>query len=393
MKSKPNFDILESLRGLAALYVCIGHARANLWIGGDQYLKLHPQESQGITDYLILVLNILTRLSSEFVIVFFVLSGFSIAHSLRKNTQVLHFYKRRFIRLYPPYISALLWAMVVILIINQIAPQFINGTYQTATFDRLNASTQLFEWDAFLKNLIYLPQLDGVLTPFWSLTMEVIFYLLAPFVFRNRKMFYNGSILLFLFWIVNKFAGWPVHPVLEGYLFYNLFFAIGVALYFNYDFVIEKFKFLTTSKALWFSIALFFSMIGISLVIRKFESITAFLAAMMAIALIAYLLTNKKEIKWLIGIGRFSYTLYITHFPTIMLYLVAFFLITNAQPPYIYNSLVFIPCVFFCLGIAYLHYYFIERKSKQMLEGLRKRGGIAKEHAPQLAKITESGAE
>src|SRR6476661_6924887 len=128
MKRKLNFDILESLRGLAALYVCIGHARGNLWIGGEQYLKMHPRETLGISDYLVLGLNMLTRLSTEFVIVFFVLSGFSIAHSLRNNTQPLPFYKRRFIRLYPPYITALLWAMAVVLIIQVIAPQFVDGS-------------------------------------------------------------------------------------------------------------------------------------------------------------------------------------------------------------------------------------------------------------------------
>src|SRR3982751_2712005 len=99
MKRKIDFDILESLRGLAALYVCIGHSRANLWIGGEQYMKLHPADTLGFKDYLLLGLNMLTRLSTEFVIVFFVLSGFSIAHSLRKNTNAAPFYKRRFVRL------------------------------------------------------------------------------------------------------------------------------------------------------------------------------------------------------------------------------------------------------------------------------------------------------
>src|SRR4051812_25747669 len=180
MKRKLNFDILESLRGLAALYVCIGHSRANLWIGGEKYLQLHPRGTLGITDYLILALNMLTRLSTEFVIVFFVLSGFSIAHSLRNSTTPLPFYKRRFIRLYPPYITAIIWAMAVVLLIQGIQPHLIDKTYSTPVLDRLADSRLLFNWAVFFKNLLYLPQLDGMLRPFWSLTMEVAFYLIAP---------------------------------------------------------------------------------------------------------------------------------------------------------------------------------------------------------------------
>lgn len=123
MKKKIDFDILESLRGMASLYVCIGHARALLWIGGEHYLKIHPRETLQWTDYLLLGLNMLTRLSTEFVIVFFVLSGFSIAHSLRNSTAPGSFYKRRFVRLYPPYLLALLWAMLTIGLLQWLVPQ------------------------------------------------------------------------------------------------------------------------------------------------------------------------------------------------------------------------------------------------------------------------------
>jgi peptidoglycan/LPS O-acetylase OafA/YrhL len=379
MKRKLNFDILESLRGMAALYVCIGHSRANLWIGGEHYLQLHPRNTWGFSDYLLIGLNMLTRLSTEFVIVFFVLSGFSIAHSLRKHTEAVPFYKRRFIRLYPPYITALLWAMVVFLLIRAIAPQFTDGSYQTATLARLKDSRQLLNWKVVLQNLVYLPQLDGIIRPFWSLTMEVIFYLAAPFLFRNKKIYYSISILLFITWIGVQYSTWHPHSIIENYLFYNLFFATGVALYQYYDIVLQKAKFFLTSKALWIALGIYFTMIGISLVITRYEPITAFFAAFMSIILIVYLLSANKEIKWLIGIGRFSYTLYITHFPSVMLYMALYFLITNATPPYIYNSLVFIPCVFFCLGIAYLQYYFVERKSKQVLDRLREKDIARKE--------------
>jgi peptidoglycan/LPS O-acetylase OafA/YrhL len=381
MSKKLNFDILESLRGLASLYVCIGHSRGILWIGGTHYLQLHPREGMGFSDYAVLGLNMLTRLSTEFVIIFFVLSGFSIAHSLRNNQQVLPFYKRRFIRLYPPYLAAIFWAMLVLLITEAVFPHFTDGTYRTPAFDRLASSRQLFSWTVFFQNLIYLPQLDGILRPFWSLTMEVIFYLLAPFLFRKKPFYYAFSGLLFVAAMSAKTWHWPLHPVILDFFFYSIFFAIGVALYDYYDVIAAKARPFLGPRILWSALGLFVLMIVISLL--GYQTLNAFVAAFVSVMLILYLLSKNLRLNWLIGIGRFSYTLYITHYPTIFLYLCLYYLFTKATPPYIYNNLVFFPCVLFCLGIAYMQYWLVEKRSKVILDLLRKKnaGAEAKEHA------------
>jgi len=371
MSKKLNFDILESLRGVAALYVCIGHCRGNLWIGGEHYLRLHPRNTLGFFDYLVLGSNMLTRLTTEFVIVFFVLSGFSIAHSLRNTTKPWPFYKRRFIRLYPPYVAAIFWAMLVVLLIQLIYPHFVDGTYQTPTFGRLEASRQLFNWKTFLKNLIYLPQTDGVLRPFWSLTQEVIFYILAPFLFRNRRIYYTISIILYLAVTALLQMGWIRDTIITEYFYFNIFFVVGVALYNNFELICDKLAIFTTRKSLWTAIAIFFIMIFISLSIKNYELVTAFISAFMSIILIMYLLSQNVQVKPLIAIGRFSYTLYITHFATVMLFMTLYYLIARASPPYIYNNIVFIPAIFFCLGIAWLHYTLVEKRSKAILGKLR----------------------
>jgi peptidoglycan/LPS O-acetylase OafA/YrhL len=166
---------------------------------------------------------------------------------------------------------------------------------------------------------------------------------------------------------------WTLNPVVSGFCFYSIFFAIGVALYDHYEKILEKGKILFSKNAPWLAFGIFLAMIGVSLVVKNYENITAFMAAAMSVILIVHLLSRNLQIKWLIGIGRFSYTLYITHFASILLYLTLYFLITKDTPPNIYNALVFIPCVFFCVGIAYVQYYFVERKSKHVLDGLRKK--------------------
>ena len=70
------FDILDSIRGIAAVYVCIAHCRGVLWIGGSEFLNLFPRSTWDVGDYLMFGFSMLSRLAVEFVIVFFVLSGF-----------------------------------------------------------------------------------------------------------------------------------------------------------------------------------------------------------------------------------------------------------------------------------------------------------------------------
>jgi peptidoglycan/LPS O-acetylase OafA/YrhL len=323
-------------------------------------------------------LNMLTRLSTEFVVIFFVLSGFSIAHSLRNNQKPLPFYKRRFIRLYPPYVVAIFWAMLVVWIIQTGFPQFIDRTYNTPTLNRIADSAQLLSWPVFFKNLIYMPQLDGILRPFWSLIMEVIFYLAAPFLLRNRKVFYSLSILLFIVSLWAQVLNWQLGFIVYNFMFYNFFFTVGTFLYYNYEKIERKINQVRPIFLTGAIIGLFFLMIAISLLKFYHEPVTALLAAAMSILLIVYLLSRQLQINWLIGIGRFSYTLYITHFPTIFLYLCLYFWIAQSTPPYIFSSLVFIPCIFFCLAVAYAQYWLVEKRSKHLLDKLRTMQGTYK---------------
>jgi hypothetical protein len=41
--------------------------------------------------------------------------------------------------------------------------------------------------------------------------------------------------------------------------------------------------------------------------------------------------------------------------------------------PYIFNPFVFIPAIFLCLGVAYLQYLLVEKRSKNILDRLRAR--------------------
>lgn len=336
------------------------------------FLDENPINTWGIADYLVFAGSLSTRLAVEFVIVFFVLSGFSIAYSLKRNNNTLSFYKKRLIRIYPPYVLALVWAGIVYVITLQLQPEFYQEIYSTATFSRYQQMSSFFDVQTIFKNLVYLPS-EGFIVQFWSLTYEVIFYLLAPLFVINKKWYYRASIVLFLAYLI-------LHKNLEinasipmNYLgIYNFFFCLGMMLLDNFS-RISKFL-LKLGKAK--SIAVIILTLLITYAINflfKGETIWSFLpAGIMACLLIIFFLSYQIRIKWLIQLGKHSYSLYITHFASIILFHSIYFaIVSNDGLPHIRNYLVFFMAIPVCLLISYAFYLIVEKKTKEILSKYR----------------------
>jgi len=372
-KRKIPFDILDSIRGIASLYVAIAHCRGSLWIGGSEFKKMFPAGTWDIGDYIMFGTSMLTRLAVEFVIVFFLLSGFSIAHSLAENKAPLPFYRRRLIRIYPSYLVALVWAGLVFLLTRYFFPEWYDGSMNQFAFIRTNQMNDYFEWDVILKNLFYMPS-QGFITPFWSLTYEVIFYLLAPFLLRRVNAYAAVSVILFGVYMVSP--GWvsslqlPVY--LHDFLFvYNVYFAAGALIYRHFDRVMGWFNGIPRNWHLGIIIATLGLIYAVNFYMQTESSYSFIVAAFFSCLLIFYFLKYSVRIPWLIRVGRYSYTLYITHMATVYLYLGVYWMIARPQVPYILNYFIWMPAVLLCLLAAYGQYRLVESKTKQVLNRLR----------------------
>ncbi len=373
LKTK-DFEILDSIRGIASLYVAIAHCRGTLWIGGSQYLKMFPRSTWGVGDYLMVGSSMLTRLAVEFVIVFFVLSGFSIAHSLTSNKAPLKFYLRRLIRIYPSYVVALIWAGLIFIITRYLYPQWYDGSLKTFSFERTIEMNVFFDKTVILNNLLYRPSY-GFINPFWSLTYEVIFYLLAPFILRKVNLYALISVALFTaFHISPSFIESLKIPLyINEFLFtYNIYFVIGVMLYTYFASVQNLFE--KVSKALL--LVFLIGCLGVTYMVNfyfKIETVFSFFsAAILGVLLIVYFIKYQVKIGWLMSIGKLSYTLYITHVPSIFLYLAIFWTISGHSAPYILNYFVWMPAVLFVLVLAWVQYSLVEKRTKKILNFLRK---------------------
>ena len=369
-----DFEILDSIRGIASLFVTIAHCRGTLWIGGSEFLKMFPRETWDAWDYTIFGFSMLTRLSVEFVIVFFVLSGFSIAHSLSSNTSVKQFYLRRLIRIYPSYIVALIWAGLIFALTRYWHPNWYDGSWTKFAFQRTVPMNNFFEPGVILRNIFYMTDEQGMIAPFWSLTYEVIFYILAPFLIRKVNLYVISSVMLFI--LNQAFPDFILSLGIPRYFYnflfvYNIYFALGVGLYGNFEKIKVLFQSVEKKVLLTFIIVSAMLTYAANIYFQVGTVFSFLAAAFLGIFMIVFFLKYQVQIPWLINIGKFSYTLYIVHYPSVFLYLGVYHLIFRPDNPYILNYFVWIPAVFFCLGVAYVHYLLVESKTKHILNRLR----------------------
>lgn len=130
----PAFDPrLESLRGLAALVVCVQHAMS----------VFADDAPSAVKDALLAAFN-----SAAAVIFFFVLSGYVLGRALERDGALASYLGRRLFRLIPPFVAAVLFAFACerLLRIDPIPPGLTQG------FERMFWPQPT--WDALRDNLL-----------------------------------------------------------------------------------------------------------------------------------------------------------------------------------------------------------------------------------------------
>jgi peptidoglycan/LPS O-acetylase OafA/YrhL len=202
----PNYtSFLDGLRGLAALYVLMHHARYVLHEGySDGYLK-HPESYSAIGRATLYAFSVF-RWGHEAVLFFFVLSGFVIhlRYARQRITNPLapfdlgDFLRRRLRRLYPPLVGAL----VVTFAVDSVGKAMQLPIYGGDTPYRLiNAWVHpdlgvrtLAGNLAFLMEC-YVP-CYGTNSPLWSLKYEWWFYVVYPGVWLVARKSVAGATML-----------------------------------------------------------------------------------------------------------------------------------------------------------------------------------------------------
>ena len=216
-ESKPvRFHLIDGLRGIAAVSVLIYH----LWVNAGLRRPLSVWCPSWLDHFF--------ALCHHGIEIFFVLSGFVIAYSVRDLKISLHtatnFALRRQLRLDPPYWLCTLLTLIPIALASHKNPGLV-----------IVPSV-----GAFFANLFYLQGILGlpfIVRPSWTLCLEIQFYLVfiaAVWLaqrFRNEKIAATGvflaSVCVSLVWCVR----YPPTPWFIGSWY---LFAIGVWVYWTF---------------------------------------------------------------------------------------------------------------------------------------------------------------
>lgn len=313
------FPALDGLRGIAILWVLLHNGALDAVIGNDSIIAK--------------IVTLTVNMGWLGVQLFFVLSGFLITYILieAKKNQTKHlfrnFYLRRVLRIFPIYYLFLIFSFVIVVIFS-VVPDWLQSAYD------------LKWWYFFYINNWLLYAHDIGFSHLWSLAVEEQFYLIWPFlvVFTPSRFLPIACTVIILSSVICRLV---IHIYLPGIAESAVYIltparldslAIGALLAIMLTDK-QKSRFIDGSVAIVFIISLIY-MLTTLIIARSFSAtepgwqiLNQTFAALLFVTAVYYaqsVETKNTKIKfyikllslpWLRSVGRYSYTMYIIHFP------------------------------------------------------------------------------
>ncbi|WP_114810882.1 acyltransferase family protein [Paraburkholderia kururiensis] len=195
--------LIDAMRGFAALLVAYFHCRQVVWVGMQSFHQTmgHSLSPGAIAAWLTLPV----AWGSAGVPIFFVISGYCIHRGAAQRLaaqpayrlDTLNFWARRFARIYPVLLAALILTFLLDSVSLQLPP--------------VSHKIRDIGLEAFLVNLFSLQGVAGKTYgsngALWTLSLEVQFYAVYPLVFALRKRIGMPAIVA-LVALVNVASAW-----------------------------------------------------------------------------------------------------------------------------------------------------------------------------------------
>ncbi len=152
---------------------------------------------------------------------------------------------------------------------------------------------------------------------------------------------------------------------------YNIYFAAGIWLFHNYEKVALIFVFRNRFVFYAVSFFLFLSMIAIKFKTTEYNKITLMVATLFSVILIVNFLSKEINGGLLNFLGKMSYTLYITHFASVMLFKTILYKTGVLASVNITEWYIWMIGVVFAVLLSLPFYYLAELPSKKLLSRIR----------------------
>ncbi len=285
---------LQMLRGMAVLFVFLYHLKVlgfeNGYLGVD---------------------------------LFFVLSGFLMA-TLSDRSGIAEFYSRRLRRLLPAYSVTILLTTTAVIIFA--VPSDANQRFDRFWFDILGLSNVGF----WLENSYFETSAFKPLLNLWSLGVELQFYLIAPFLLPFLRKRLILTLLLIIGSLVASTIILSISPKTS-------FFMLPLRIWeFLVGALVAWYPMKVTSELYekWLQHLFLLMLLGVFFLYPLTDDSMVFfyghpgLAAVLVVALTAFLILLKMDtiffLKGIVGrslskLGDYSYSIYLIHFPVIVL--------------------------------------------------------------------------
>jgi peptidoglycan/LPS O-acetylase OafA/YrhL len=349
-QDKIRFVFVDALRGIAALLVLLHHLCHNTVMNAT-FAKSFPAALFWLCGY-----------GAHGVEIFFVLSGFVIAHSVYDFVptpkEVGGFILRRQLRLDPSY-----WAMLLFILVEQHIEALV-PSFQTSAFPGLKS---------VVINALYLHNLTGInaiLGVSWTLCIEVQFYLLFVFLLgsgrvlsRSASAVPKSAIVMVVALALISLARY--HYASDGpwFITFWFYFAIGVLCYWAVRGRIRPWTFAT-----------FPMLCAISAIVHLKPD--ALLTGAITATLL-YMAGHRAQLgNWLKNpmlqyFGRISYSLYLVHVLVLSIVLRGGYKLTGTNAKYAWGW--FVLAALASILAADVFHRFIERPTTKMASRLKHR--------------------
>lgn len=362
------------MRGIAAVVVCASHLRSGLFIDYNEYVTAFSSDIFHKTFYFI------TGLGHQAVMIFFVLSGFFVGGSILKNIDefgLKKYFIARLSRLWTVLIPALFLTAIVDFIVATYHPEILNGNSSLVINSLPQSGSYSPFISTFLGNVFFL---QGVLTPvfgingpLWSLANEFWYYILFPIllmVAMGKKMKIGlkvRGILMAVALVISLILPLPM-------LLYFFIWLLGVAVFvLSKSIACHRKQYVILSAVVLFTMCLVYSksesmqnymLINGDALVAISTSILCFTLANPVVA------TGSGWFQKIVGkiaahLSDFSYSLYLTHFPLIVL-LIAFGGGLNRLTPNFTGMAAYLSFLLGLVVVGIIFWYFFERHTNRV---------------------------
>lgn len=326
---KTRFLNFDGLRGLAILSVVLCH-----------YFYTYFHDTNNVL-FMDKFFSFAFKYGFLGVQLFFIISGFVISFTLYRYKNLYSFALARFSRLYPIY-----WCSMLLIFILA----FLGG--------------KNYDLNLYVKSLTMAPMLLGrehLIGPYWTLEFELVFYVIAAFIFYigafSRHFMFITWLLLFVCWKnfqdIHFFSSHNLIKYECTLLFsYAPLFIFGIYLY---KLVNDGYKKMHLLMLLISTIAYLVLYEGAPHTDLSNFTIRCWLVFIFTISFYAIVSPKSKFLsnKYLVFCGKISYSWYLTHFAA------GFLMIQILSVYFPYNAAILVT-FFASLILAYLFYKFLE---------------------------------